>query len=465
MNGGKARARQGLRLWHATTSTAIRMCHSDSYFLRRLLMASMVARWLVCAGVVVGMPVVVQSAGVGAEGADSGLRIVSRDSGGRQLGFAYARDISGDGGAVLLAAGGGMLLKDLDTGALRRVDLRDDGSAPVLGGQDASMSDGADAVVFVSYGTLFTSHADTNDESDVFLRRVGIGRTRLISVALDGSAGTGKSMLPAISANGRYVSFRSKARDLVRTDVNRRADIFLRDLRSGTTRRVSVGDDEQPADGGSWESAVSNDGRFVAFTSEATNLVNGDTNDRQDVFVRDMVERTTTRVSVASDGTQPNSWSEHVDISADGRHVTFVSRATNLATGDTSSDHDVFVHDLASGNTAWISRLAGSSEEGTSLAPSISRHGRFVAFNSTQNTGPPGVCSAAHNVYRWDRTTQAATCLSRTFDGSIGSDENSYGASISAHGDSIVFTSSVPTLVPHDANANEEDAYLWTSTD
>jgi Tol biopolymer transport system component len=127
----------------------------------------------------------------------------------------------------------------------------------------------------------------------------------MVSVDLTGAAaGNDASLYPAISPGGRYVTFSSLADDLVAGDANGQGDVFIRDLRTATTRLVSVSDDEQPASGGSWESAVSRDGRYVAFTSDASNLVEGDTNDRQDVFVRDLVEQTTRRVSVGSDGAE-----------------------------------------------------------------------------------------------------------------------------------------------------------------
>jgi Tol biopolymer transport system component len=422
---------------------------------------------LLIAGLVVAA---VPATGVGARATssptDGSLRIVSRDENGHVLSIAHSQDISDDGRSVLLygstGEGGGLLLKDLDNRALTRVDLRDNGSemrGP--GGTDAQLSGNASRVVFTTHDTRMTSRRDTNGEQDVFVRRLGVSRTHLVSIAVSGAAGNDKSMYPAISASGRYVTFRSRADDLVDNDDNRRGDIFIRDLRLHRTRLVSVSDDEQPANGGSWESAVSRDGRYVAFTSLATNLVAGDTNDVSDVFVRDLVEGTTRRVNLSSDGAQATHRGEHVAISGDGRYVAFASRASTLSPNDRWLDFDIFMHDLVLGTTRWISVLGGGREASTALAPDVSEHGRFVAFNSTHHRSDPSTgCGGEHAIYLWDRTIQTARCLSPTYDG-VPADGDSLGASIDAHGNAVVFTSDVANLVQHDPNGAEWDAFLW----
>ena len=182
------------------------------------------------------------------------------------------------------------------------------------------------------------------------------GTTERVSVASDGTQGNSPSRIPAISADGRVVAFQSWATNLVPEKTNWVTDVFVRDRQTGTTERVSVASDGTQADWRSCEGAMmdrgvvslSADGRFVAFYSEATNLVPGDTNGVGDVFVHDRQTGATDRVNVASDGTQVNasSWSEWTQaLSADGRVVAFHSGATNLAPGDTNGANDVFVHD------------------------------------------------------------------------------------------------------------------------
>ena len=165
-------------------------------------------------------------------------------------------------------------------------------------------------------------------------------------MATDGTQANGDSASPAISADGRYVAFGSDASNLVPGDTNGTSDVFVRDLRSGTTQRVSVATDGTQANGDSDSPAISADGRYVAFASYASNLVPGDTNGTADVFVRDLRSGTTRRVSVATDGTQANGDSGSPAISADGRYVAFESDASNLVPGDTNHCVDVFVRDL-----------------------------------------------------------------------------------------------------------------------
>jgi Tol biopolymer transport system component len=153
---------------------------------------------------------------------------------------------------------------------------------------------------------------------------------------------------------------------------------------------------------------------------------------------------------------------EHVAISGDGRYVAFASRANTLSPDDRWLDIDMFMHDLVLGTTRWISVLGGGSEASTALAPDVSEHGRFVAFNSTHyRSDVSNGCESGHAVYLWDRTTQTAECLSATYDGGSTLDGDSYGASIDAHGNAVVFSSSVHNLVQHDPNGAEWDAFLW----
>src|SRR2546428_413238 len=158
-----------------------------------------------------------------------------------------------------------------------------------------------------------------------------------------------------------------------------------------TTDRVSVASDGTQANAGNADSAISADGRFVAFTSSATNLVPGDSNAVADVFVHDRMTATTERVSVASDGTQANGASDRAAISGDGRFVAFRSSASNLVPGDTNGALDVFVHDRETGETTIASIASdGTQGNGSSSRPSLSADGRFVAFTSSASNLVPG---------------------------------------------------------------------------
>src|SRR6266511_1513025 len=223
--------------------------------------------------------------------------------------------------------------------------------------------------------------------------------TSLVSVASDGTQGNDPSSGPATSSDGRVVAFHSIATNLVAGDTNAEIDIFVRDRQTAETTRVSVASDGTQANDLSVLPAVSGDGRYVAFESDATNLVPGDSNVRRDIFVRDLQTAETTRVSVASDGTQGSSdfgFSQGADasISADGRFVAFQAGFPNLVAGDTNTCvslpnlplgecPDIFVHDRQTGQTTRVSVASDHRQAlGPSLDPSISADGQRVAFAS-----------------------------------------------------------------------------------
>jgi Tol biopolymer transport system component len=216
---------------------------------------------------------------------------------------------------------------------------------------------------------------------------------QLVSVASDSTQGNDNSWDPSISADGRYVAFFSHASNLVPGDTNNTLDVFVHDRLTGQTTRVSVASDGTEGNGDSFVGSISADGRYVAFASWASNLVPGDTNGRSDIFVHDRVTGQTTRVSVASDGTEGNgdSWG-CPSISADGRYVAFASWASNLVPGDTNGRSDIFVHDRVTGQTTRVS-VASDGTEGNGDSwwrPSISADGRYVAFPSYASNLVPG---------------------------------------------------------------------------
>ena len=189
------------------------------------------------------------------------------------------------------------------------------------------------------------TQGDTNGFVDVFVHDRQTGATERVSMDSAGSQGDGVSAWPSISADGRFVAFNSDATNLVPGDTNGRTDVFVHDRQTGTTERVSA---DSAGVGGGSGAALSADGRFVAFASDAANLVPGDTNGYPDVFVRDRQTGTIERVSMDSFARQGNNHSFDRAISADGRFVAFASYATNLVAGDTNRVVDVFVHDRRS---------------------------------------------------------------------------------------------------------------------
>ena len=168
-------------------------------------------------------------------------------------------------------------------------------------------------------------------------------KTKLASIRSNGTQGNDNSYDPSISDDGRYVAFESWASNLVNNDTNGAEDVFVHDRQTGKTKRVSKRFDGTEASGGSSDRAsISDDGRYVAFQSDATNLVANDTNGESDIFVHDRKTRKTKRVSKSSNGTQGNGESDNPSISGNGRYVAFKSYATNLVKNDTNGKLDIF---------------------------------------------------------------------------------------------------------------------------
>jgi Tol biopolymer transport system component len=275
------------------------------------------------------------------------------------------------------------------------------------------------------------------------------GVTRRVSVGAAGQA-NGGSLSPAISADGRFVAFNSYASNLVPGDTNGTTDIFVRDLLARVTRRVSVGPAGQGNSDSSGVPAISADGRFVTFTSSASNLVPGDTNGAIDVFVRDLQAGVTKRVSVGTGG-QANDYSFFATISADGRFVAFESFAANLVPGDTNGTSDIFVRDLQAGVTRRVSvGAAGQGNSDSSGAPAISADGRYVAFFSHASNLVPGDTNGAYDIFVRDLLAGVTRRVSVGASGQ--GNRDSLAPAITADGRSVAFVSASFNLVTHDTN-------------
>ena len=273
---------------------------------------------------------------------------------------------------------------DRRTGITSRVTLTGDGTQPDARSYAPAISADARFVAFVSDATDVVP-GDTNGVADIFLRDRRAGTTVLVS----GAHADAPSDAPAISADGRYVAFTSAAA-LVPDDTNGVADVFRRDLRTGTLQRVNVSATGAQATGLTVSPTMSADGRYVAFTSDAA-LVSGDTNGVADIFVRDLRAGTTVRVSVAADGAQAAGASYAPMIGADGRYVVFGSDATNLVPGDTNGAADVFRRDLRTGTTVRVSLTADNGQpDDASYGGVLTGDGRSVAFASAATNLVPG---------------------------------------------------------------------------
>jgi Tol biopolymer transport system component len=385
--------------------------------------------------------------------ADSYAGPLSAD--GRFVAFASYADnlVAGDTNGVIDA-----FVRDRLSGATERV------SVASAGGQADGCSDipsiSADGryVAFFSHATNLVT-GDTNGVSDVFVRDRRSRTTERVSVATGGAQANSDSYSCCISADGRFVAFSSNATNLVAGDTNMASDVFVRDRLNGTTERVSVDSAGAQADGGAAVTSISADGRFVAFYSSATNLVAGDTNGVDDVFVRDRQLGTTERVSVSSAGAQGNDYSLACSISADGRLVAFESYATNLVAGDTNVSEDMFVHDRQTGLTERVSVSTGGAQGSSTSAPGqISASGRYVVFESVANNLVAGDTNHLADIFVRDRQLGSTVRVSVDSGGAQGNADSEW-PSISSDGRFVTFTSSATNFVAGDTNG-ALDAFL-----
>ena len=227
---------------------------------------------------------------------------------------------------------------------------------------------------------------DNNRARDVFLRDRNLNTTEVISVSSDNILGNKRSKDAAINGDGRYVVFESDADNLVAEDNNDDTDIFLRDRDNKTTEVISISTEGLGGNGYSFNPVISDDGRYVVFESKANNLVPDDNNSKVDIFLRDRTLEITTRISEAADGTESNGDSFNPVISDDGRYVIFESKANNLVPDDTNNLEDIFVRDLFSGTLERINLDAESIQANNkSFGASISDLGQYITFSSEAN--------------------------------------------------------------------------------
>jgi Tol biopolymer transport system component len=318
---------------------------------------------------------------VGPAGEESAARSesarISED--GRYVAFVSA---SGDLDADGPTPAGGIYVRDLATDTTQRVVGAED--APVADREIAFSGNGR-YVAFTTGARLVRRDTNGTRAADVYRVDVRSGKARLVSVRRFPDSPGHQTWDPALSRSGRFVVFQSQAR-LVRRDRNARLDVYLRDLTRSHLRRMSVNSHEAAADTGASSPGISASGRYIVFTSSASNL-GRKSNDNGNVFVRDRKRGTTTRVSVDRRGRQGSSASTvtpgRTVISRDGRYIVFWSAATNFSPGDHNEEPDVFLRDRVTRTTRLVSATVdGTPGDHESVSGVISADGSTVAFTS-----------------------------------------------------------------------------------
>jgi Tol biopolymer transport system component len=352
-----------------------------------------------------------------------------------------------------------VFLYDRLTGAVSRISVSDLGDQADGGSWVSALSADGRFVTFHSDATNLVP-GDTNGRSDVFVYDRVTGAVERVSVTSTGEQARGSSYSSDISADGRYVAYYSYASNLSEGDANGQLDVFVYDRDTGIVERVSVSSSGETGNSFSQDPVISADGRYVAFHSKASNLVEGDTNDTRDVFVYDRETDTIRRISTSSDGGQADAWSAYASLSDDGRYVAFHSKAGNLVEGDANGERDVFVYDMQTGAVELISgSMAGGSGNGWSSGASISADGRYVAFHSEASDLVAGDTNACRDVFVYDRATGAMERVSQSGAGEQGA-RYSESASISADGRYVAFASAAENLVADDTNG-QADAFVY----
>jgi Tol biopolymer transport system component len=333
---------------------------------------------------------------------------------------------------------------------IARGSVATDGAEGNASSGDAKLSADGRYVAFSSSATNLVAD-DTNGIHDFFQHDVLAGTTTRLTVATDGSEANDVSYGLSMSGDGRYVVFRTSADNLVPADSNSVSDIFLRDTVAGTTELVSLTSGGAQANHGSLFAALSADGHVAVFTSYASNLVAGDTNDAYDIFVRDLQTGTTTRVSVASDGTEGNEDSRGTSaLSADGRYVAFSSGATNLVAADFRRHPDIFLHDRQGPTTTRISvGYDGFEANEGSYGPVLSADGRYLAYHSYASNLVEGDTNGRIDVFLHDTQSGETTRISAAPDGGVGGGQE---PAMSADGRWIAFDSNSSDHVAVDSN-------------
>jgi hypothetical protein len=331
---------------------------------------------------------------------------------------------------------------------------RDAGTTTLVYDQVYTSTISGDASLFVF---ICPPSGDPSEHPDICSLERASGDVEVVSTAVGGgeSYGIDFHQVQAVSLDGRYVVWESDANDLVPGPDMAAWDCFVRDRMARTTSRVSESSDGTQSNGGGFRPIISTDGRFVAFSSGGYNLVPNDTNAHFDCFVRDLLDGTTSRASVASDESEADSRSDCAAISGDGRFVVFSSTAGNLGAASGGAAQ-LFLRDRQLGVTEHVTvAFDGSSPADNILLAAISRDGRFVAFASDSDAIVPDDTNGHSDIFVRDRDSGMTTRVSSASDGAQANGD-SYVPAIAGDGSAVAFWSDATNLVPVDRNGKTD---------
>ncbi len=360
---------------------------------------------------------------------------------------------------------GDVFVYDRQSNIIERISVDSNGVEGDSASSSASISPDGRYVTFFSMASNLVSW-DTNGVWDIFVHDRQTDSTTRVSIDSNGNEGNGVSSLPSIASGGRYVAYHSTATNLVANDTNAKIDVFMHDRVTGTTTRVSIDSNGVEGNNVSWKSSISPDGNFIAYLSNASNLVSWDTNGVWDVFLYDRINATTTRISVDNSGAQATGWWPTISnpawrpsLSDDGRYIAFWSHLNTLVPWDTNSSQDIFVRDTIAQTTTRVSVDSnGTQWNGFSDQLSLSPDGRYVAFRSYATDLVTGDTNGRQDIFVHDRQNGTTTRASVDSNG-IQADRVWDIPSISSGGQYVAFSSLAYNLVASDTN-NTTDIFI-----
>ncbi|WP_150047268.1 TolB family protein [Methylomonas rhizoryzae] len=327
----------------------------------------------------------------------------------------------------------------------RLVSVNQDGESGDSASFEPTMSGNGRWLAFRSFASNLIE-TDGNQFGDIFLTDRIKGHTTRVSASSDGGDGNGESYAPALSANGRWLAFASAASNLLVGDDNGVDDVFLYDKQRKTLSRVSAGTTGAVNDGNSNFPSISATGRWIAFTSAADNLVGNDGNGHADIFLYDKKAASLALIP----GPGANGDSKSASISGNGRYIAFASAASNLVNGDNNGKTDIFVYDVKKASTTRVTQGIAAESNGDSADPSISANGRWIVFASSASNLVAADDNGVDDIFLYDVKTRQTQLLS------VGGNGGSYTPTISANGKWAAFASEAGNLIDNDDNGKRD---------
>ncbi|WP_455200627.1 PKD domain-containing protein [Kaarinaea lacus] len=352
-----------------------------------------------------------------------------------------------------------IFLVDTETRVIERVSIGINYTEANGGSTNPVISADGRYITFESFASNLVTN-DSNNVIDIFVYdRVALTTLRA-SVNSAGQQATSHSFSPSISENGQFVAYYSLATNLVGSDTNRAIDVFVHDTVAGSTVRVSVDSNGNQGNMDSWQPRISANGQFVTFSSNASNLVQNDSNGIQDIFLHDRQTGAITLASIAPGGQPSNGRNSYSAVSGDGNFVVFESIATNLILNDNNGESDIFVYDKNLGTVSRVSQsTTGGDTDGPSYQPAISQNGRFISFFTYASNLDVANSNQLEDVYIYDQQNGTTELLTNTQDGQP-SNNSTFNPSLNANGQFVVAFSLASNFVTPDTN-NLDDVFLF----